>query len=86
MYTIYEGNDTSKDPYEKIKIIGESWSCGTSGTSIIIIGVAQISDNLNNNTEINTTHWAKIVKDEEGTFGLEEFIGEDGLIYNIICH
>ena len=86
MYIIYDGDDTSKIPFEKIKIIGESWSCGTSGTSIISIGVAQITDNLNNNSEINTAHWAKIIKDKKGTFGLEEFKGDDGLIFNIICH
>jgi len=84
MYIIYDGNDTSKDPSEKIKIIGEVWNCGTSGTSIICIGVAQITDNLHNNMELNTTYWGKIVRDENGV--INDFIGEDGLIYNVICH
>lgn len=79
MYIIYDGNDTSD---EKIKIIGETWSCGTSGTSIICIGFAQVT----NNSETNTTHWAKIIRDKEGTFGLGKYKGPDGLIFNVKCH
>ena len=86
MYVMYDGNDTSKNPPEKIKIIGEVWSCGTSGTSVICIGVAQITDNLHDNSEVNISHWEKIVRDEVGTFGTGDFQGEDGLIYNVICH
>lgn len=73
-YIIYDGNDTSKEPYEKIKIIGETWNCGNSGTSIICIGVAQITDNANNNSEVNTTHWEKIISNQ------------DGLLFNVKCH
>ena len=86
MYVMYEGNDTSKNPPEKIKIIGEVWSCGPSGTSVICIGVAQITDNLHDNSEVNISHWEKIVRDNVGTFGIAGFHGEDGLIYNVICH
>jgi len=86
MYVMYDGNDTSKNPPEKIKIIGEVWSCGTSGTSVICIGVAQITDNLYDNSEVNISHWEKIVRDNVGTFGIVGFHGEDGLIYNVICH
>ena len=86
MYVMYDGNDTSKNPPEKIKIIGEIWSCGTSGTSVICIGVAQITDNLHDNSEVNISHWEKIVRDEVGTFGTGDFQGEDGLMYNVICH
>jgi len=86
MYVMYDGNDTSKNPPEKIKIIGEIWSCGTSGTSMICIGIAQITDNLHDNSEVNISHWEKIVRDEVGTFGVGDFQGEDGLIYNVICH
>jgi hypothetical protein len=81
-YTIYDGNDTSMEPYERIKIIGESWNCGTSGTSVICIGFAQVT----NNSVTNTTYWAKIIRDEEGTFGEGEFQGTDGLIFNVKCH
>lgn len=84
MYIIYDGNDTSKDPSEKIKIIGEVWNCGTSGTSIICIGVAQVTDNAHNNSEVNNTYWNKIVRDENGF--IDGFVGEDGLIYNVRCH
>lgn len=73
-YIIYDGNNTFKEPYERIKIIGETWNCGNSGTSIICIGVAQITDNTNNNPEINTTHWERIIGNQ------------DGLIFNVKCH
>lgn len=73
-YIIYNGNDTSKKPFEKIKIIGETWNCGNSGTSIICIGFAQITDNANNNSEINTIYWDKII----GNL--------NGLIFNVKCH
>ncbi len=73
-YIIYNGNDTSKEPYERVNIIGETWNCGNSGTSIICIGVAQITDNANGNSKIDTTFWEKIV-------GFQ-----DGLIYNVKCH
>ena len=86
MYIMYDGNDTSKNPPEKIKIIGEVWSCGTSGTSVICIGFAQITDNLHDNSEVNISQWEKIVRDEVGTFGTGSLCGEGGLIYNVICH
>jgi hypothetical protein len=73
-YIIYNGSDNSKEPFEKIRIIGETWNCGNSGTSIICIGVAQITDNVNNNSIINTTYWDKIVG------------YQNGLIYNVKCH
>jgi len=81
-YTIYDGNDTSQEPNEEIKIIGEYWNCGTSGTSVICIGFAQVTKD----SETDMSHWAKIVRDEEGTFGLGEFQGTDGLIFNVKCH
>lgn len=86
MYVIYDGNDTSKSPSEKIKIIGEVWNCGTSGTSIICIGLAQITDNAHNNSGVNISYWEKIVMDKAGTFGTGGFQGVDGLVYNVICH
>lgn len=79
MYIIYDGNDTSG---EMIRIIGETWNCAASGTSIICIGVAWVT----NNSKINTTHWAKIIRDKEGTFGVGDFQGDDGLIFNVKCH
>ena len=85
LFIVYNGNITSKNPPEKIKIIGEIWNCEKSGTSIISLGVAQITDNKHNNSEINYKNWKKIINDQEGTFG-SNFINVDGLIYNIICH
>ena len=86
MYIVFDGNDTSKNPSEKIKIIVEVWRCKTSGTSVICIGFAQITDNLHGNSELNIDHWKKIVRDGVGTFGTGDFLGEDGLIYNVFCH
>lgn len=85
-YIIYNGTKNSTDLPEKIKIIGEVWNCGVSGTSVICIGVAQITNYADGDTEVNTSIWGKIVSDKEGTFGTEGFQGTDGLIYNVICH
>ena len=82
MYVVYDSNDTSKEPHEKIKIIGETWSCGPSGTSVICIGFAQVTNHL----IINTTYWEKIIKDKKGTFGQGNLIGTDGLLFNVKCH
>lgn len=84
-YIVYNGNDTSKNPQEAIKIIGEAWSCGVSGTSVICIGFAQITDNAHNNSVICLTYWSKIIGDKLGTFG-ENYIKDDGLIFNVKCH
>lgn len=80
-YIIYSGNDTTKNPAEQIKIIGESWNCGASGNSIICIGFAQIT----NKSQTSNEYWIKSISDEEGTFG-EEFQGNNGLIFNVKCH
>ena len=85
-YMLYNGTNTSFDPPEKIKVIGEVWNCGISGTSIIVIGIAQITDYANGKTEVDTSNWEKIVSDKEGTFGISGYKNTDGLIYNIICH
>ena len=81
-YMMFEGVDTSKEPYEQIKIIGETWNCGNSGTSIICIGLAQVTNTLNK----NTTYWEQIIRDKKGTFGQGLFLGTDGLLFNVICH
>ncbi len=79
IYTIYDGNNTYG---EQVKIIGESWNCAISGTSVICIGISQIT----NNSEYNDSFWARIIRDEIGTFGIDEFENEDGLIFNVKCH
>lgn len=84
MYIIYNGNDTTKDPNENIKIISEVWNCGQTGVSIICIGVVQITNFTHNNSVENNTYWEEILRDKNGT--IENFIGEDGLIYNVKCH
>ncbi len=83
-YIIYDGEDIAKNPSEKVKVIGEVWNCGNSGTSIICIGVAQVTDNANNNSKENTANWDKIIKDELGS--INGLPGKNGLIYNVKCH
>ena len=78
-YTIFSGNNSQR---ESLKIIGESWNCGVSGTSVICIGVAQVT----NNTFTNYNYWSRIIRDKTGTFGKDEYKKDDGLIYNVKCH
>ena len=86
LYIIYNGTDKTNLKDEDVRIIGEIWNCGMSGTSIVCTGVAQITDNIHNNSMKFFENWTKIIKDEAGTFGTELFTGDDGLISNIICH
>ena len=85
-YFIYDGNDTSSEVYENIKIIGECWNCEKSGTSVICIGVARISDIAHGNSDSFTSYWAEIVGDSKGTFGTEDYKTNFGLIFNVNCH
>jgi hypothetical protein len=84
-YVIYDGNDTSKNLNETIKIIGETWSCEVSGTSVICIGFAQITDNAHSNSSVNFTCWSKIISDGSGILG-PNYQKDDGLIFNVKCH
>ena len=83
MFVSYTGNDTSKIPNEQIRIIGETWNCVVSGSSVICIGFAQISDYSHNIQDTDLTYWGQIVGDKIGSLG---FQNESGLIYNVICH
>lgn len=85
LYIIYDGNYSYNGLNEKIKIIGETWNCGISGTSIICIGYAQITNNSHNELDMVLNYWIKILKDKNGTFGLD-YKGNDGLIFNVKCH
>jgi hypothetical protein len=85
LYSIYDGNYSFNEKNEKIKIIGETWNCGVSGTSIVCFGYAQITNNTYSELLIDLTYWIKILKDKDGTFGLD-YNGTDGLLYNVICH
>lgn len=85
LYIIYDGNYSYNGLNEKIKIIGETWNCGISGTSIICIGYAQITNNSHNESDMVLNYWIKILKDKNGTFGLD-YKGNEGLIFNVKCH
>jgi len=91
MYIIYNATlSLSEDITEQIRFIGETWNCDISGTSVICIGYAQVT----NNSEVNLTYWAKIIGDKDGTFlqkypstfSLGDFIDPNGLIFNVKCH
>jgi len=86
LYSVFDGIDNFKKPNEKVKVIVEVWNCGFKGDSIICLGYSQTTDNNHNNSNINTIFWEKIIGDLSGTFGEEQFMREDALIYNIICH
>jgi hypothetical protein len=81
MYIVYDGLDIKKN--ENMKIIGEIWNCANSGTSVICIGVAYVTNKDISYAE-NTENWQKIVMDPSGT--IDGFLGEEGLIDNIHCH
>jgi hypothetical protein len=84
-YIIYNGTDTNLEPFEQIKIIGESWNCAPSGSSIVCIGYAQITNSSIDPKEVNTIFWSKIISDPFGSIN-SIFIEENGLIFNVICH
>ncbi len=90
MYIVYNGTKTSENNSDEVKIIGETWNCRESGTSIIVIGYAQTTNNSNNMKEENLIYWAKIIRDKKNTFDFcsheNIFIGDDGLIFNVKCH
>lgn len=84
-YIICEGFDNSTINNEEIRIIGECWNCGVSGTSIICIGYAQVTEYAND-LDYYFGNWAKIIADKEGTFGIDIYKNPNGLIYNVKCH
>jgi hypothetical protein len=86
IYKIFDGVNNKKKPNEKVKIIAEIWNCGIESKTIITLGYSQITDNYHNNSNINYEYWQKIVGDQVGTFGEDNYIRNDGLIYNIVCH
>ena len=83
-YMVYDGIDTTTEPFEKIKIIGEVWNCAVSGTSVVCIGMAYITNSTDNSSSDHLDNWEKIVMDSIGT--IDGSTGENGLIYNVICH
>jgi len=74
VFVVYTGE---KDGHE-YRFIGEVWSCSKSGISVICMGYADVS-------EIDGIRgWKEMVEDPEGT--IEGLKGENGLIYNVVCH
>ena len=84
MYMVYDGVDIQANISKNVKIIGEAWNCQTSGTSIVCIGVAYITNMVENTSVEQTRNWKKIVMDDIGS--VEKYTGTTGLIANVICH
>jgi hypothetical protein len=82
-FVVFNGTQTIDSFVENVNIIGETWNCARSGTSIICIGVAQTTDT-------NFVNLAKILGDEKGTFkeiyNYTGFVDSNGLIFNVKCH
>ncbi len=79
-YLIYDGVDNSSNL--KVKIIGEVWNCVESGCSIVCIGVSYLTSKTNPNE--HTYNWYKMIMDPVSS--IENAKGDQGLIYNTICH
>ncbi len=73
-FIIYNGSKEDR----LYRIIGEVWSCSKSGTSIICLGIIDMSSIYG---ELN---WEKIVGDPYGN--IDDIKRDDGLIYNVNCH
>lgn len=86
LYSTFDGIDKSKIPSEQIKVIIEVWNCGIKRNTIICFGYSQISDNNHNNQNINIFYWEKMVGNLSGNFENQDSLGENALIYNIVCH
>lgn len=88
-YVIYNGSINSNNIYDEVVLIGETWNCAQSGTSIICTGYAKITDSANF-LGYNYSSLAKILGDAKGTFesifNSSEFITQNGLIFNVKCH
>lgn len=69
----YNGTMYKNGKSNKIKIVGEAWNCEKSGTSIIVIGYSQVTNNSIYPNKEYLGFWNEIVK-------------KDGLIYNAKCH
>lgn len=82
-YVIYNGSKISNDANKEVIIIGETWNCARSGTSVICIGYSQIENN-------DYSSLTKILGDASGTFSKifksPDFVNQQGLIFNVKCH
>lgn len=84
LFFVFEGVDVQDVPSEHVYVIGEAWNCPQSGTSILCVGIAYVTNTVNNTAIWDTTHWRTIVMDPRGIIdGLE---GVTGLIDHVICH
>jgi hypothetical protein len=80
-YLLYQG--VHRKTQNKVKIIGEVWNCGSSGVSIICLGLGYITNEENPGVEF-VDNWEKIVQDPTGS--IDHCVGDKGLIYTVRCH
>jgi hypothetical protein len=89
-FVIFNGTESSGNVSESVKLIGETWNCPRSGTSIICIGVAQTTNNANEISREKLDHWIEIIGDDRGSFNQHynsnSFTEPNGLIFNVKCH
>jgi hypothetical protein len=85
-YIIYPGSINASDGVDEVRCIIEVWNCGLSKTSIICVGVAQMTnDSVPPLNQSNLDHWQRIISDPVGSFG-DQYRHDDALIYSIRCH
>ena len=80
-FLIYDGVDISDKENRLVKLIGEVWICDSSGSSIICVGIAHVTQSDGSE---NFQQWSIMVMDPVGS--IDNCTGSDGLIFNIICH
>ncbi len=80
-YVLYSGVLLKNN--ESVRIIGEVWNCGVTGSSVVCVGIAYITNSRYSNQQ-NLGQWQTLVSDPQGT--IEGFTGSTGLLYNICCH
>ncbi len=71
---------------EEVRIIGEARYDGRSRTSVVVVGMAQVSGEgrLPFQTISDETTWVRIVSDPHGT--INEATSAQGFIYNTVSH
>ncbi|MHB8605599.1 MAG: hypothetical protein ACYDCK_10135 [Thermoplasmatota archaeon] len=72
----------------KVKILGEVFPCEATRTSVVAVGLAQITDvrsiggvPVGTNTDLTT--WSEIAGDPDGS--IENLRDVNGLVYNVVC-
>ena len=81
LFITYEGRDLVQQ--EQVRIIGEVWNCPSSGTSLLCVGIAYLT-NDEIPGKVHLDEWQKMIQDPTGA--IEEAKGDEGLIFHVWCH